>query len=254
MNLKIDIPEDDIHYEPTLDQTIQYLAERRGIIPQDLYSIYNQMTPSDKTFFNDKEFSPSKTKREYATFQMKNNQYTASCRFTYYTHDNCFTKVYIYDDDTKKNIVLAKILCEIYFQQHAMEFNGPSECNFLVPNIYSYGFIQSHQNKEQLVFYFTMEHVNATTIEKFKHTVPEDYAKYMISKAKSIEIDDCLKCNGFYHNDLHSNNIMISNTDNKIYIIDYGESSKIENNLIGFNDHIYCIGCSHTKKYTRICF
>ena len=36
MNLRIDIPEIEIHYEPTLDETIQYIAEIRGITPQDL--------------------------------------------------------------------------------------------------------------------------------------------------------------------------------------------------------------------------
>ena len=50
-----------------------------------------------------------------------------------------------------------------------------------------------------------------------------------------------VKCSGFFHNDLHSNNIMISKKSDELFIIDYGESSKKENNTNGFVDFQYCI-------------
>lgn len=199
-----------------------------------------------------------KRKREFASYENETNFFVASCRFMYYEHDNLFTKLYIFEDDFKKNIIISKIICEIYFQKYVTNFSQPDKCNFLVPQIYNYGFVNTSYFKNQLVFYFTMENTNSVTLSKINelklNNSADYFIKYMKLKYKAISINRCLKRKGFYHNDLHSNNIMINGDNDELFLVDYGESSKIENNVFGFQNHQYCVDCDHEKCYSRFFF
>ena len=208
--------------------------------------------------YPDFNLTHKKRKREFASYDINNSLVIASCKFLYYDHDDYFTKIYIFDNDFKKNIIISKIICEIYFQKYAKTFCKPNKCNFLVPKVYNYGFVNTNIYKDQIVFYFTMENTNCITLDKIRdvklNNTIDNFTKYIELKYKAIGINKCLKKNGFYHNDLHSNNIMINGDNNDIFIIDYGESSKNDNNLLGFQDHKYCVNCHHEKKYCKFHF
>jgi hypothetical protein len=206
----------------------------------------------------DLDITQKKRKREFASYNIGSSMIVAGCKFLYHEDDDYFTKIYIFDDDFKKHIIVAKIMCEIYFQKEAIVLSKPDRCNFLVPKIFSYGYVNTDKYGDQIVFYLKMENTKCIPFNnvadlKLNNTV--DYlSKYVRLKYKAIGINACLKCNGFYHNDLHSNNIMINDKNDDMYIIDYGESSKIDNNILGFQDHKYCINCHHEKKYSRYFF
>lgn len=251
MNLYIEIPEDKEQMNISLHDAFYHVADKRGIYTDDLFKIYYAIEHRN-VFFNENDISNKNRRREFATYYRNSHLTTASCRFLYHSTDTEFTKIYIFHDDFKKNVVIAKIIAEIYFQQHANEFSSVDKCSFLVPKIYKYGFVDNHEYEGYNVFYFTMENTNSVTINNI-HSLNMDSnnstsLKYIDSKYKANDINKCLKCHGFYHNDLHSNNIMVNQNHQDIFIIDYGESSKIENNTAGFLDHQYCIDCDHEKK------
>ena len=243
MNLSIEIPEDKEPVNISLDDALCQVAEKRGITSDNLYKIY-YASEQKNIFFDENDIVNKSKRREFATYYDNKNLTTASCRFLYHSTDNEFTKIYVFSNDYKKNIVIAKIIAEIYFQQYANEFSSPDKCGFFVPKIYNYGFVENHGYEEYQVFYFTMENINGITINNI-HSIDtrhnRTHLKYIDLKYKAININKCLKCSGFFHNDLHSNNIMISKKSDELFIIDYGESSKKENNTNGFMDFQYCI-------------
>lgn len=255
MNLYIEIPEDKEQLNISLDDAFSQVAEKRGINTSDLYKMYYAIEQRN-LFFDENDIANKCKRREFATYYDNKNLTTASCRFLYHSTDAEFTKIYIFHNDFKKNIVVAKIIAEIYFQHHANEFSSHDKCGFFVPKIHNYGFVENHDYEDYLIFYFTMENTNSVTINNIQSLnikSNSDYcSKYIDSKYKAININNCLKCYGFFHNDLHSNNIMVSKKTNDIFIIDYGESSKKENNTTGFLDHQYCIDCDHKKNSYNI--
>ena len=258
MNLKIEIPEDIVYQEIAINETFTYVSLKKGIEIQHIMEIYNQRQDKQDNFLQKLDVFQKQKKHEFASFANNRHFHIASCSFLYYYHQNYFTKVYVYDDDFKKNIVLSKIIAEIYFQQFVTCFNSPDKCNFAVPKIYNYGFIHNHDFTDKLVFYFTMENTNAITLDKLNSVTLNNINKIPVHigglKYRAMCINNCLKKRGFFHNDLHSNNIMISKLNSEMFIIDYGESSRYDNNMLGFQEHKYCIDCDHEKKYNKYCF
>ena len=252
MNLYIEIPEDKEQLNISLHDAFCQVAEKRGINADDLYKIY-YAAEQRNMFFNENDIVNKSKRREFATYYDNKHLTTASCRFLYHSNDTEFTKIYVFHNDLKQNVVVAKIIAEIYFQHHANEFSSVDKCGFLVPKIYNYGFVENHGYEENLIFYFTMENTNSVTINNINSLNIEsnsgDLMNYIDSKYKAIDINKCLKCYGFFHNYLHSNNIMVNMKNRDIFIIDYGESSKKENNTTGFLDHQYCIDSEYENKH-----
>ena len=257
MDLKIEIPDIVEDIEITMEEAFTYVSSRKGVPLQNLIELYNNCKNIKQNFLQDVDIFQKKRKHEFASFNKHTIFHIGSCSFLYYYHQNYFTKVYVYDDDFKKNIVLSKIMAEIYFQKFVTCFNSPDKCNFCVPKIYNYGFIQTHEFTDKIVFYFTMENTNAITLDKLNTITIDNINKVPIHygglKYKAMCINTCLKKRGFFHNDLHSNNIMINQMNNEMFIIDYGESSTYDNNLLGFQEHKYCIDCDHEKKINKYC-
>jgi len=249
MNLTIEIPEEVNKPVISLHDALCQIAEKRGITADNLYKIY-YAAEQRNIFFNENDIVNKCKRREFATYYNDKILTTASCRFLYHSTDTEFTKIYVFNNDYKENIVIAKIIAEIYFQHYANEFTPADKCGFLVPEIYNYGFVENHGYEEYNVFYFTMENTNGITINNSDHIDKKHgckHLKFIDLKYKAININKCLKCCGFFHNDLHSNNIMISKKSDDLFIIDYGESSKRENNTNGFVDFQYCIDYKNEK-------
>ena len=258
MNLKIEIPDDIEYKEITIEKAFTYVSSKKGVQLKNIIELYKKCENKNENFLQNIDVFQKRRKHEFASFNENNIFHIASCEFLYYYHQNYFTKVYIYNDDFKKNIVLSKIIAEIYFQKFVTCFNSPDKCDFAVPKIYNYGFISKHEFTDKIVFYFTMENTNAITLDKVNSITLNNINNIPIHvgglKFRAMCINNCLKHRGFYHNDLHSNNVMINKVNNKMFIIDYGESSIYDNNMLGFQEHKYCIDCKHEKKYNRYSF
>lgn len=256
--LTIEIPPEIEYSEILLDNTFKQLCEKRNINIEKLYEVYNNRFDDEKIFLNESIIEYKKRKREFSTYQKRNTNIVAPCRFLYHSHDKEFTKIYIFNNDFRKNIVLAKIIAEVYFQKYVKKFSCKDKCNFNSPNVLSYGFVKNHKFKDDLVFYITMENVEGTTINNINLLDFESrldcYKKYIYFKNQAFNIDSCLKYNGFFHNDLNSNNIMINNRDDNLFLIDYGEASCNQGLSLHQFDTKYCLNCQEKKIYRKIFF
>ena len=182
-----------------------------------------------------------------------------------YDDRSTFTKLFIdNNDDLKSAVVLEKILQEVFYQK---EFNKVhKECGFKMPEIINYGYVLNSDIPNEFIFYIKMSYVDSISVtNKYEDLVEDvDYNKCNIVQKRLVKIANCLEKNGLYHNDLHSDNVMIDNLGN-IVIIDFGEASnsitlldavplnfchKIKSNsLSGGNRH--CITRKKKKHYKK---
>jgi hypothetical protein len=137
-------------------------------------------------------------------------------------------KVYMYDHHCKsvKYSVEESIFNEIVFQRYARKINNALD--FISPELYSFGEIHNYLAYEDGPYYKCMFLI----MEYIPHIVLKN-AMYNEETMKTIyervdEIDYRMKTNLLHHNDLHSSNILVSNSHSSPYpeicIIDFGEA------------------------------
>jgi hypothetical protein len=153
--------------------------------------------------------------------------------FTYkYKHKNNskskIIKIYNYSSEDEKTE--SRIINEIKYQNHAFDIS--TYCNFKVPEILEYNKINIDETEfikfqYNTIFYIIMEYIEFPTLKKFLFE-NKDIEQCKTIEEKLNKVIECMEINNLYHNDLHKNNILIDNTNDKldIYIIDYGEASE----------------------------
>ena len=105
---------------------------------------------------------------------------------------------------------------EVIFQKYANSLN--QKLDFISPNIHSFGKISVPPNEDDLCvnyLFIMMDYISGLTL---KHS---EFRPHLCKKI--YEIDQNLKKHLLNHNDLHSNNIMITEKDDLV-LLDYGES------------------------------
>jgi serine/threonine protein kinase len=236
--LKLDI--DDINSEDGITDT-ESNTSTPITIPEHLQKLKSGMI--NYTYMSDGDFGDKflgKIKQQYV--KQKDKGLTLGVRLFYFKNksinkdeNGTFTKVFAYSNNPKlePDNVLIKILSEVYY--HIEFIKLQSTCNFRVPKLIEYGFIQ-HNNDENIkidedefMFYIKMEDVDATPVTKLNELY--DDTNVVLGKCIDIatevnRINKCLLQNNLYHNDLHTDNVMIDK-NGELIIIDFGESSNI---------------------------
>jgi len=213
--------------KPYLEETLKGISEEKNIDIYDLNELYAKKEVNienltvlgiDKS--RDEITKPGKKNKEAQL--PGNTRRIMTYKNNYYRNQDTFVKLYRYAY-FGQNIVLAKILSEIYFQKLAE--NISQECRFYVPIITRYGFIKGNDELRDDIgsqlFYIQMEYVNGIKLYDIRESLPD---KYNEIRQKVRKIEDCQTRNDLFHNDLNDDNIIINELD-KIYIIDYGETS-----------------------------
>lgn len=121
----------------------------------------------------------------------------------------------IYRCDSRFSTVLhSEFIFEVYYQTKAFQLNG--SCEFISPKVYEYG---CFEDSGSYYCYIIMDLVSEPklTDEQCKRITP------------GIEsVNECLKSNNLYHNDLLPRNVFEDSNTKKPIIIDYGLSLSIE--------------------------
>ena len=239
--LKLDI--DDINSDNGITDT-ESNTSTPITIPEHLQKLKSDMI--NYTYMLDGDFGDNflgKIKQQYVK---KDDGITIGVRLFYFKNksnkdeNGTFTKVFAYSNrpELEPDNVLIKILSEVYYH---IEFSKlQSSCNFRVPKLIEYGFIK-HNNDENIkivdddfIFYIKMEDVDAKPVTKLNELYND--TSVVLSKCIDIEtevnrINTCLQKNNLYHNDLHTDNVMIDK-NGELIIIDFGESSNILQKLL----------------------
>ena len=239
--LKLDI--DDINSDNGITDT-ESNTSTPITIPEHLQKLKSDMI--NYTYMLDGDFGDNflgKIKQQYVK---KDDGITIGVRLFYFKNksnkdeNGTFTKVFAYSNrpELEPDNVLIKILSEVYYH---IEFSKlQSSCNFRVPKLIEYGFIK-HNNDENIkivdddfIFYIKMEDVDAKPVTKLNELYND--TSVVLSKCIDIEtevnrINTCLQKNNLYHNDLHTDNVMIDK-NGELIIIDFGESSNILQRLL----------------------
>jgi hypothetical protein len=213
-------------------------------------------------------FMGRKVKRQFARYLGVGEQ-TYECTINYYlSDDGYFYKIFDYGEcqetihasskPAPKNVIIAKILTEIFFQKKARAISSTcnDEARFSVPEILEFGnIINANPSKES--YYIKMEYINPRHIIKLTDILNANglYAarlcESVIIKLKAAEA--CLNRNGIWHNDLSTpDNIFVYDDAGKlgIYIIDFGEAS----GMLGSSTKIFgptLPSCSSMHDYSK---
>jgi hypothetical protein len=220
-------------------------------IPQHLESVkssvtnYNNVTDGN---FGSK-FTDDKIKRQFTHFIKGKSALGVNLMYFKNADLDTFTKMFIYNKEPSREPtnILIKILSEVYYHQQFSKLQN--SCNFKVPNLISYGFIEHNNDSsiqirdDEYMFYIKMKDVNAIPVTNLNKLYNQDE---VLDKCKTIEtevdrINNCLEEHSLYHNDLQSDNVMI-NENGDITIIDFGESSN--NQQFIYTDKL----CNQFKK------
>lgn len=178
--------------------------------------------------------NPSRVKRQFV--RKPGTDLGLPIRLTYYKNDSdddnsgksTFTKRFIYEYSSDSDIVLKKILQEVFYHN---EFNKVhEECGFNMPKIISYGYVLNSDVPTGFIFYIKTSYVEAKPVTDKYSNLKKDEAKKECARIKErlYEINECLKKKGLYHNDLNNENVMIDDLDN-IVLIDLGEAIFYDN-------------------------
>ena len=104
---------------------------------------------------------------------------------------------------------------------------------FKLPLEYSFDTFFKKQYKDKKCLYkINMPYIKGQTLSSFifnRHLTFEDYKKLILLFIELIFKIQNFNENGFYHNDLHMNNILYNSE--KLMIIDFGNAEYNENNL-----------------------
>ncbi len=142
------------------------------------------------------------------------------------------------------------IIKELAFQQYASELTRI--CDFETPLILDYGIAKASPKKYRFdcIIFIIMDKM---LYDNLLHAVDKidlnDERKCNNVANKLNEVNKCLEDNGLYHNDYHSNNVMLNvNSDGtfKVGLIDYGEAS---NDYTSFKDWEYT--CNKLRDIKR---
>lgn len=182
------------------------------------------------------------TKREFAA--RKNSARPLGISLYYFKNEaeNSFTKTFVYSKSDEPDVVLAKILSEVYY--HKIFYGLQKSCNFKAPQLMEYGYITNNESEivtdangqsetidlsNSFMFYIKMEIIHDTQVSELQ-------GETSLSKCNEIRdklriINNCLEDKRLYHNDLHEKNVLF-NKEGEIVIIDFGEAT---NTLTKFN-------------------
>ena len=205
-------------------------------IPNHLESV--KMKATNYNNFTDgqfgQKFTNDKIKKQFT--HLVKGRSTLGVKLMYFKNKNVdtFTKIFIYSKDShlEPTNILIKILSEVYYH---IEFSKLQDtCKFKIPELISYGFIEHnddpsiniHENMSRL--FITMKDIDAIPVTKLNeiYNDGELLDKCMVIEQEVDRIDNCLEKHNLYHNDLHSDNVMVDKNGN-ITIIDFGEASDV---------------------------
>jgi hypothetical protein len=184
------------------------------------------------------KISNDKTKNQFV--QRPGSDKALGVKLQYYTNNSdvnyngqpTFTKVFIFNKnkDLMPDIVLEKILQEIFYHKQFYEVH--EYCKFEMPELISYGYVTDSGDDSNYIFYIKMSLIEATSLTNKYIDESNEYANMKCTdvKGRLTVIAECLKEKGLYHNDLHSDNVMIDKLGN-IVLIDFGEASDKETQI-----------------------
>ena len=205
-------------------------------IPNHLESV--KMKATNYNNFTDghfgQKFTNDKIKKQFT--HLVKGRSTLGVKLMYFKNKNIdtFTKIFIYSKDSylEPTNILIKILSEVYYHNEFSKLQDT--CKFTIPELISYGFIEHsddtsvniHDN--MYMFYITMKDVDAIPVTKLNELYSDNEVldKCTVIEQEVGRIDNCLEKHNLYHNDLHSDNVMIDK-NGKITIIDFGEASDV---------------------------
>tara|TARA_Y100000591_G_scaffold66045_2_gene54635 strand:+ start:5089 stop:6054 length:966 start_codon:yes stop_codon:yes gene_type:complete len=279
-----DDSEDDQTPIITLNMTIN-LEEQSKFIPENaLTEIYENRTdktphqldfiigPTGNIFSTEYNVSKTKTKPRFNEYPASVGLLSSKIKLKYLTgkkdfpSENNFIKLFlmpiVYDngfitEETRNltNISLSKILSEVYFQLKAENPRLQKNCSYSTSKIKSYGFVTAPYHNDHKIFYILYN--NLGHLKTLQSLLDSPNCHQIIKKVQNI--DDCLARNNLYHNDLTTPDNILLDSNNNIYIIDYGESSNERIKSARFNypectykfDHwTQAIGGKKSKKRT----
>lgn len=205
-------------------------------IPSHLESVKMKVTNYNN--FTDgqfgQKFTNDKIKKQFT--HLVKGRSTLGVKLMYFKNKNVdtFTKIFIYSKDShlEPTNILIKILSEVYYH---IEFSKLQDsCKFKIPELISYGFIEHNDDTfinihdNMYMFYITMKDIDAIPVTKLNeiYNDGEVLDKCMVIEQEVDRIDHCLEKHNLYHNDLHSDNVMVDKNGN-ITIIDFGEASDV---------------------------
>jgi len=205
-------------------------------IPTHLESVKMKVTNYNN--FTDgqfgQKFTNDKIKKQFT--HLVKGRSTLGVKLMYFKNKNVdtFTKIFIYSKDShlEPTNILIKILSEVYYH---IEFSKLQDsCKFKIPELISYGFIEHNDDTfinihdNMYMFYITMKDVDAIPVTKLNelYNDSELLDKCTVIEQEVDRIDNCLEKHNLYHNDLHSDNVMVDKNGN-ITIIDFGEASDV---------------------------
>ena len=198
-----------------------------------------------------------KKKPQFARYiESATSEYTFACTINYYTtpihNPEIFYKIFNFSEEFSRrlgidanplgkidptNIIIAKILAEVYYQTKAREISKECKGNpdFLVPTILEFGSINGMDPKNKQ-YYIKMEYINseiAIPLTKIMKVPNTTICTPTIEKLKLVET--YLIKHNIWHNDLiTTDNILVYLTEDGnigLYIIDFGEASSKLSNL-----------------------
>ena len=139
--------------------------------------------------------------------------------------ENTFTKTFVYSKYDDPQLVLVKILFEVYYHQKFYDLQDT--CKFKAPKLIQYGYVENANEDIDLsnlfMFYIKMERIDALQVSKLTGDDAQEKCKEY--RSKLVEINKCLQDNNLYHNDLHADNVMINREGDIAVIIDFGEAT-----------------------------
>ncbi len=142
------------------------------------------------------------------------------------------------------------IIRELAYQEYAKELSNV--CNFETPTILNYGRIMLNDNMHKnpkyrdfldnytydCIWFIIMNKMNYQPLSKGVNDIDlDDKAKCNELSEKINNVRTCMENNGLFHNDYHSENILIdTENDNKIGIIDFGLADTENADKVGIKD------------------
>lgn len=145
---------------------------------------------------------------------------------TVYSNSQHIAKVYVYEPNDYADFLIVK---EIAYQQYAARLVGI--CNFKTPMIHQFG---KYESGGKTVFFIVMDKMKwanlASFIRKDKLGMRDALCARVSDKLNAL--NKCLQDNGLYHNDYHSENILLDIDDDiRVGLIDYGLSTSVPNSF-----------------------